>query len=65
MILSRQIGGREWRSDRGFTLLEILVAVAVLSIIVLVMAQIFNGVLNRSGIGDKLLSFWYHFAIMF
>jgi carbon starvation protein len=29
------------------------------------MAQIFNGVLNRSGIGDKLLSFWYHFAIMF
>jgi len=29
------------------------------------MAQIFNGVLNRSGIGDKLLSFGYHFAIMF
>jgi carbon starvation protein len=29
------------------------------------MAQIFNGVLSRSGIGDKLLSFWYHFAIMF
>jgi carbon starvation protein len=29
------------------------------------MAQIFNGVLERSGIGDKLLGFWYHFAIMF
>ena len=29
------------------------------------MAQIFSGVLNRSGMGDKLLSFWYHFAIMF
>jgi carbon starvation protein len=29
------------------------------------MAQIFSGLLNRSGMGDKLLSFWYHFAIMF
>jgi carbon starvation protein len=29
------------------------------------MAQIFDGVLHRSGMGDKLLSFWYHFAIMF
>ena len=29
------------------------------------MAQIFSGVLNRTGMGDKLLSFWYHFAIMF
>jgi carbon starvation protein len=29
------------------------------------MAQIFNGVVSRSGFGDKLISFWYHFAIMF
>ena len=29
------------------------------------MAQIFGGVLNRSGFGEGLLSFWYHFAIMF
>jgi len=29
------------------------------------MAQIFGGVLRSSGIGDGLLSFWYHFAIMF
>jgi carbon starvation protein len=29
------------------------------------MAQIFDGVLHRSGMGNKLLSFWYHFAIMF
>jgi carbon starvation protein len=29
------------------------------------MAQIFGGVLSRTGLGDGLLSFWYHFAIMF
>jgi carbon starvation protein len=29
------------------------------------MAQIFGGALRTSGIGDSLLSFWYHFAIMF
>ncbi len=29
------------------------------------MAQIFNGVLQSTGMGDKLVSFWYHFAIMF
>jgi carbon starvation protein len=29
------------------------------------MAQIFSGVLSRTGVGDNLLSFWYHFAIMF
>jgi carbon starvation protein len=29
------------------------------------MSQIFNGVLKSSGMGDKLVSFWYHFAIMF
>ena len=27
------------------------------------MAQIFSGVLRNSGMGDKLVSFWYHFAI--
>ncbi len=29
------------------------------------MAQIFGSVLTRTGIGNELLSFWYHFAIMF
>lgn len=29
------------------------------------MAQIFGGILRWSGLGDGLLSFWYHFAIMF
>ncbi len=29
------------------------------------MAQIFSGALHRSGMGDRLLSFWYHFAILF
>jgi len=29
------------------------------------MAQIFGSVLKRTGLGDGLLSFWYHFAIMF
>jgi carbon starvation protein len=29
------------------------------------MAQIFGNVLRRTGLGDGLLSFWYHFAIMF
>jgi carbon starvation protein len=29
------------------------------------MAQIFGEVLSRTGLGDGLLSFWYHFAIMF
>lgn len=29
------------------------------------MAQIFGGVLHRTGAGDGFLSFWYHFAIMF
>ncbi len=29
------------------------------------MAQIFGGVLRSSGIGSGLMSFWYHFAIMF
>lgn len=29
------------------------------------MAQIFGSVLRRTGLGDGLLSFWYHFAIMF
>jgi carbon starvation protein len=29
------------------------------------MSQIFSGVLSRIGLGDALLSFWYHFAIMF
>jgi carbon starvation protein len=29
------------------------------------MSQIFSGVLSRTGLGDGLLSFWYHFAIMF
>ena len=29
------------------------------------MSQIFSGVLKSSGMGDKLVSFWYHFAIMF
>ncbi len=29
------------------------------------MAQIFGDVLERTGLGDGLLSFWYHFAIMF
>jgi carbon starvation protein len=29
------------------------------------MAQIFGGVLQSTGIGNGLLSFWYHFAIMF
>jgi carbon starvation protein len=29
------------------------------------MAQIFGNVLRRTGAGDGLLSFWYHFAIMF
>ncbi len=29
------------------------------------MAQIFGGVLQWTGLGDGLLSFWYHFAIMF
>ena len=29
------------------------------------MSQIFSGVLKSSGMGDKLVAFWYHFAIMF
>jgi carbon starvation protein len=29
------------------------------------MAQIFSGLLSRTGLADSLLSFWYHFAIMF
>jgi carbon starvation protein len=29
------------------------------------MSQIFSGVLKSSGMGNKLVSFWYHFAIMF
>jgi carbon starvation protein len=29
------------------------------------MAQIFGSAFRSSGIGDSLLSFWYHFAIMF
>ncbi|MBV8829241.1 MAG: carbon starvation protein A [Acidobacteriaceae bacterium] len=29
------------------------------------MAQIFSGVLKQTGLGNGLLSFWYHFAIMF
>ncbi len=29
------------------------------------MAQIFGNVLQKTGLGDGLLSFWYHFAIMF
>jgi carbon starvation protein len=29
------------------------------------MAQIFGNVLHATGLGDGLLSFWYHFAIMF
>ncbi|MBV9156925.1 MAG: carbon starvation protein A [Acidobacteriaceae bacterium] len=29
------------------------------------MAQIFGGVLRNTGLEDGLLSFWYHFAIMF
>ncbi len=29
------------------------------------MAQIFGNVLRKVGLGDGLLSFWYHFAIMF
>lgn len=29
------------------------------------MARIFSGVLARTGLGDSLLGFWYHFAIMF
>src|SRR5579875_3388350 len=28
------------------------------------MAQIFGGALRSTGLGDSLLSFWYHFAIM-
>jgi carbon starvation protein len=29
------------------------------------MAQIFGGVLQTTGLGDGLLAFWYHFAILF
>ena len=29
------------------------------------MAQIFAGALRSTGLGDRLLGFWYHFAIMF
>lgn len=29
------------------------------------MARIFGGVLSKTGLGNGLLSFWYHFAIMF
>ena len=29
------------------------------------MAHIFGGIFGRNGLGDGLLSFWYHFAIMF
>ncbi len=29
------------------------------------MAQIFGNVLRKTGLGDGLLSFWYHFAILF
>lgn len=29
------------------------------------MAQIFGGVLRSTGVGDGLISFWYHFAILF
>ena len=29
------------------------------------MSQIFGDVFRRSGMGDQLLSFWYHFAILF
>jgi carbon starvation protein len=29
------------------------------------MARIFGGVFSRTGLADSLLSFWYHFAIMF
>ena len=29
------------------------------------MAHIFGGIFTRNGLGDGLLSFWYHFAIMF
>jgi carbon starvation protein len=29
------------------------------------MAQIFNTVLQKTGLGESLLAFWYHFAIMF
>ena len=29
------------------------------------MAQIFGNVLQKTGFGDNLLSFWYHFAILF
>lgn len=29
------------------------------------MAQIFGGMLSTTGIGDGMLKFWYHFAIMF